>query len=171
MGPTWVLSAPDGPHVGPMNLAICDAVAILDFREMSWYIAQNFLQNHWFKFNFKFEWWPNRLYIVNNMPGDGLVLLLHQQANWWPDSWLAIRIPDSKVHGANIGPSWGRQDPGGPHVGPMNFAIWDVFYSSVLGANRVLHTPVGAAIEWAVVRRFSDRLASRKWLIESETKF
>ena len=23
-----------------------------------------------------------------------------------------------------MGPSWGRQDPGGPHVGPMNFAIW-----------------------------------------------
>ena len=22
MGPTWVLSAPDGPHVGPMNLAV-----------------------------------------------------------------------------------------------------------------------------------------------------
>ena len=22
MGPTWVLSAPDGPHVGPKNLAI-----------------------------------------------------------------------------------------------------------------------------------------------------
>ena len=20
---------------------------------------------------------------------------------------------------------WGRQEPGGPHVGPMNFAIWD----------------------------------------------
>ena len=35
-------------------------------------------------------------------------------------------IPDSKVHGANMGPIWGRQDPGGPHVGPMNFAIWDV---------------------------------------------
>ena len=34
--------------------------------------------------------------------------------------------PDSKVHGANMGPIWGRQDPGGPHVGPMNFAIWDV---------------------------------------------
>ena len=25
MKPTWVLSAPDGPHVGPMNLAIRDA--------------------------------------------------------------------------------------------------------------------------------------------------
>ena len=36
--------------------------------------------------------------------------------------WL---IPDNKVHGANMGPIWGRQDPGGLHVGPMNFAIWD----------------------------------------------
>ena len=34
-------------------------------------------------------------------------------------------IPDSKVHGANMGPILGRQDPGGPHVGPMNLAIWD----------------------------------------------
>ena len=23
--------------------------------------------------------------------------------------------PDSKVHGANMGPIWGQQDPGGPH--------------------------------------------------------
>ena len=33
-------------------------------------------------------------------------------------------VPDSKVHGANMGAIWGRQDPGGPHVGPMNIAIW-----------------------------------------------
>ena len=32
-------------------------------------------------------------------------------------------IPDSKVHGANMGPIWGRQDPRGPHVGPINFVI------------------------------------------------
>ena len=31
--------------------------------------------------------------------------------------------PDSKVDGANMGPIWGRQDPGGPYVGPMIFAI------------------------------------------------
>ena len=37
---------------------------------------------------------------------------------------LHSSYPDSKVHGANMGPIWGRQDPGGPHVGPMNFAIW-----------------------------------------------
>ena len=40
-------------------------------------------------------------------------------------SGVAIIIPDSKFHGANMGPIWGRQDPGGLHVGPMNFAIWD----------------------------------------------
>ena len=39
--------------------------------------------------------------------------------------WFAKDNPDSKVHGANTGPIWGRQDPGGPHVGPVNFAIWE----------------------------------------------
>ena len=34
------------------------------------------------------------------------------------------RVPNSKIHGANMGPIWSRQDPSGPHVGPMNFAIW-----------------------------------------------
>ena len=33
--------------------------------------------------------------------------------------------PDRKVPGANMGPIWGRQEPGGPQVGPRNFAIWD----------------------------------------------
>ena len=34
---------------------------------------------------------------------------------------LFCDIPDSKVHGANMGSIWGQQAPGGPHVGPMNF--------------------------------------------------
>ena len=33
--------------------------------------------------------------------------------------------PDSKVHGAYMGPTWGRQDPGWPHVGPMKLATKD----------------------------------------------
>ena len=37
-------------------------------------------------------------------------------------------MPDSKVHGANMGPTWGRQDPGGAHVGPMNIVIWDAIH-------------------------------------------
>ena len=36
---------------------------------------------------------------------------------------------DGKVHGANLGSIWGRQDPGGPHVGSMNLAIWVPFKS------------------------------------------
>ena len=34
------------------------------------------------------------------------------------------KFPDSKVHGAKMGPSPGRQDPGGPHVGPVNFVCF-----------------------------------------------
>ena len=43
-------------------------------------------------------------------------------------TWCIEYIPDSKVHGANMGPVPGRQDRGGPHVGPMNFANWDVHH-------------------------------------------
>ena len=38
--------------------------------------------------------------------------------------------PDSKVYVANTGPIWGRQDPGGPHLGPMNFVIWAPLWGS-----------------------------------------
>ena len=46
MGTTWVLSAPDGPHVGAMNLAIRDVIAVsLDMllnkpSTYRWYEAQ-----------------------------------------------------------------------------------------------------------------------------------
>ena len=36
----------------------------------------------------------------------------------------AYAFPDSKVHGDNMGLIRGRQDPGGPHVGSMDLAIW-----------------------------------------------
>ena len=34
------------------------------------------------------------------------------------------QYPDSKIHGANMGPTWVLVAPGGPHVGHMNLAIW-----------------------------------------------
>ena len=37
-------------------------------------------------------------------------------------------VPDSKVQGANKGPTRDRQDPDGPHFGPMNLAIWGAMY-------------------------------------------
>ena len=36
MGPTWVLSAPDGPHVGRMNLAIREALPRLVTLNVKW---------------------------------------------------------------------------------------------------------------------------------------
>ena len=39
-------------------------------------------------------------------------------------------FPDSKVHGANTGPTWVMSAPDGPHVGPMNLAIWVVHNSA-----------------------------------------
>ena len=38
--------------------------------------------------------------------------------------------PGSKVHGANMGPTWGRQVPCGPYVGHVNLAIWAVHQTS-----------------------------------------
>ena len=37
--------------------------------------------------------------------------------------------PDSKVHGAIMGPNWVLSAPDVPHIGPMNLAIWVVFGS------------------------------------------
>ena len=32
-------------------------------------------------------------------------------------------VPDNKVHGASMGPTWVLSAPGEPHVGPVNLAI------------------------------------------------
>ena len=52
-----------------------------------------------------------------------------------------------------MGPIWGRQDPGGPHVGPMNFAIWDVV---VAGLDKVT-----TAASWSSGRVQDSGLGSR----------
>ena len=55
--------------------------------------------------------------------------------------WQSVYLgcPDSEVHGANMGPIWDRQDPGGPHVGPMNFAIWVCTVQTVLSLKLILY--------------------------------
>ena len=84
------------------------------------------------------------IYIMNCLP----VLPSHQRQSKLPceirlflssAGWIStthnifMSIPDSKVHGANMGPIWGRQDPDGPHAGPMNFVIWvdNVWYKYI----------------------------------------
>ena len=41
----------------------------------------------------------------------------------WQMQAKELYYPDSNFHGVNMGPTWGLQDPDGPNVGPMNFAI------------------------------------------------
>ena len=44
--------------------------------------------------------------------------------NTWTWSPLCLQMsPDSKVHGANMGPTWVLSAPDGPHVGPTNLGI------------------------------------------------
>ena len=45
----------------------------------------------------------------------------------WEHPVITGWYPENKIHGANMGSIWGRQDPGGPHIGPMNFVIWVVY--------------------------------------------
>ena len=46
-------------------------------------------------------------------------------------------VPDSKVHGANMGLTWVLSARGGPHAGSMNFAIRGGFHTSAWNATRV----------------------------------
>ena len=41
-------------------------------------------------------------------------------------------IPDSKVNGANMVPTWVLSAPDGPHVGAMNLAIRDILHAGLL---------------------------------------
>ena len=47
----------------------------------------------------------------------------HKCSQWDVDSLKTI--PNSKVHGASMGPTWVLWDPDGPHGGPMNLVIRD----------------------------------------------
>ena len=51
---------------------------------------------------------------------------------------LLRRAPDSKVHGANMGPTWVLSSPGGPPVGPMNLAIWEYELARTYGVDVLL---------------------------------
>ena len=57
-------------------------------------------------------------------------------------------VPDSKVYGAYMGPSWGRQDPDGPHVGPMILAIWGVMALMQLATYHRQHIKILLGFGW-----------------------
>ena len=72
--------------------------------------------------------------------------------HWLIFSTTAQIFPVNKIHGDNIGPIWGRQYPGGPHVGPMNLAIRELV-NMLYARNRTLSVSkiwkeVSACVPW-----------------------
>ena len=56
-----------------------------------------------------------------------------------------------------MGRNWGPQDPGGPHVGLMNFVIWDM---DILIMNGTCHIRAGFFIVRPNTTRFCKRCSS-----------
>ena len=59
-----------------------------------------------------------------------LLARLETMSCTWHMPFCCRTHPDNKDRGANMGPIWGRHDPAGPHVGPMNLAIWAIMNKS-----------------------------------------
>ena len=58
------------------------------------------------------EWWQTCIWHIIHILCHYVLSLLDNSVN-----------PDSKVHGANMGPTWVLSAPDGLHVGPANLAI------------------------------------------------
>ena len=57
----------------------------------------------------------------------GFNILNELKCCYWLDIAMIVLIfPDSKVHGANMGPTWVLSAPDGPDIGPMNLAVSDM---------------------------------------------
>ena len=59
-----------------------------------------------------------------------------------------------KVHEANMGPTWGRQAPGGPYVGPINIAIRDVPWVAILSPWHSYDCPNAGEVSLKEKRKF-----------------
>ena len=72
---------------------------------------------------------------------------MHSSSRWLCHCQWKHPNPDSKVHGANMGPTWVLSAPDGPHVGPVNLAIREAFEWSTLSS---VKTRKAARLEWGV---------------------
>ena len=67
---------------------------------------------------------PIQLFFVNMNIYLIEVVILDYIVSWYGGLHLQGNNPYCKVHGTNMGTTWDRQDPDGPHVGHINIASW-----------------------------------------------
>ena len=75
-----------------------------------------------------------------------------------------LDYPDSKVHGANMGPTWVLSAPDGPHVGPMNLAI-----RVVEGLPHVSTTFQNSITDWEELKYWLEESISFNYIIICQT--
>ena len=82
-----------------------------------------------------------------------------------PASQLVKQIPklypDSKVHGANMGPTWVLSASDEPHDGPMNLAIW------VPSRESINDSPIQSTYCFMCIRHWSAIMISSNFKIGS----
>ena len=131
--------------------------------------------------NVQLECYGQRSFVMFSLPRGDAVFV--QQPWYWPIctreysslstkkvKYTTYSTPDSKVHGANMGPTWGRQDPGGPHVGPMNLAIWGYrgIISSLNGFRLSIQITFIIVLNWQCSKR-KQQLASYQMFPDEKT--
>ena len=82
----------------------------------------------------------HNLCLLNNVPSSLKLSPCQYNQHIW-QAWYQHKsqhtnnprdVPDSKVHGANICPTWVLSSPDGPHVGPMTPAIMNSYAKNSL---------------------------------------
>ena len=93
-------------------------------RSLRSYHVRTFCHDHFTKFGW--EW--NKISIedelIERVTGFQCSIQMRRLLKIWYSSKNHLN-PDSKFHWGHHEAHLGRQDPGGPHVGHMNFAIWE----------------------------------------------
>ena len=82
----------------------------------------------------------NQFLLISEVMWQGCIFIIIATSSRANNSLCHSNFPDSKVHGANMGPTWVLSSPGGPHVGPMNIAIREYHVVLPISANTGLDT-------------------------------
>ena len=69
---------------------------------------------------------------THDIPSEGASDVEHISISWYHHGHTVPSSLIARFMGPTCGPIWGQQDPGGPQVGLMNFAIWAVIALSTL---------------------------------------